>query len=175
MTDPAGIRAGPVGRGLRFLTGVLILVAGAGPPLMEAGTDLWIATLGIVLAELFFYLVLHWVVQRFFRRVNPWIGAVLAVAPVMAVYVLAGPPGQLGTLVFIGVSLLFTGLRADGGCEVMTLPGMIFGKRTHLVCIAFSPVDWLEGREVEAGDGAPASGGDNRAERAGVRFGGDRS
>jgi hypothetical protein len=26
----------------------------------------------------------------------------------------------------------------------MTLPGMLLGKRTHLVCIAFSPIDWLE-------------------------------
>lgn len=149
MGDVTGIRAGPIGRALRLLTGVLILVGGAGPPLLDAGLELWIATLGVVLGEVVFYVLLHLVVQRFFPAVNPWLGAVLAVAPVAAVYMTGGAPGRLGTLLFIGISLLFTAWRADGGCEVMTLPGMLFGKRTHLVCVAFSPVDWLERAETE--------------------------
>jgi hypothetical protein len=28
----------------------------------------------------------------------------------------------------------------------MSIPGVLFGRRTHLVCIAFSPIDWLEER-----------------------------
>ncbi len=39
---------------------------------------------------------------------------------------------------------MFTGIRDEGGCEVMTLPGMILGKRTHLVCIVLLPLDWVE-------------------------------
>lgn len=35
-------------------------------------------------------------------------------------------------------------VRADPGCEVMALPGLMFGNRTHLACIALSPVDALE-------------------------------
>lgn len=62
---------------------------------------------------------------------------------------MGGPASRLGSVLFVGISLLFTAWRSDGGCEVMTLPGMLLGKRTHLVCIAFSPVDWLERAAVE--------------------------
>ena len=51
--------------------------------------------------------------------INRWVGAVLAVTPVALVFVLSGAAGQLGTNLFIGISLLFTALRNDAGCEVM--------------------------------------------------------
>lgn len=101
-------------------------------------------TLGVVLAEFALYAVMHLVIERFFRRPNPWLGALLAVGPFAAVFLLSDAPGRLGTLLFVGISLLLTAARADGGCEVMTLPGMVLGRRTHLVCIAFSPIDWME-------------------------------
>ena len=71
-----------------------------------------------------------------------------AVTPVFLVFGLGGPAGQLGSLLYIGVSLVLTAIRSDGGCEVMTIPGMLMGKRTHLVCIVFSPLDWIEDRLV---------------------------
>lgn len=102
---------------------------------------------GLVFAlEFAFYSALHLLISRFFVGLNRWIGAVLAVSPVVAVFLFSDAPGRLGTLLFVGVSLLFTAARADGGCEVMTLPGMVMAERTHLVCIAFSPIDWLEAR-----------------------------
>jgi len=114
--------------------------------LLVPGVGLVGLTLGVVALELAFYAALHVVVSRFFTRVNPWVGAALAVAPVAAVFLLSDAPGRLGSLLFVGVSLIFTAARADRGCEVMTLPGMIFGDRTHLCCIAFSPIDWAENR-----------------------------
>jgi hypothetical protein len=138
-------RARPIGRVLRLLAGVA-LVAEAGRHLIGASSTLIMATVGVALGALVFYTMAHLVIARFFQQVNAWLGAALAVAPVAAVFVLGGAPGRLGALLFIGISLLLTGARADGGCEVMTLPGMLLGKRTHLVCIAFSPIDWLEGK-----------------------------
>jgi len=41
-------------------------------------------------------------------------------------------------------------IRSDGGCEVMSIPAILSGKRTHLVCIAFSPIDWAEERRATA-------------------------
>ena len=55
--------------------------------------------------------------------------------------------GGTAAITYVGVSLLIDALRADSGCEVMALPGLIFGNRTHLACIVFSPVDALESRE----------------------------
>jgi uncharacterized membrane protein YhaH (DUF805 family) len=140
-----GVKARVVGRGLRLLTGIALVLEG-GRHLVGASSGIVLTTVGVVVGEFLFYAALHLVVMRFFDRINAWAGAVLAVAPVAAVFLLSDAPGRLGSLLFIGISLLFTAARADGGCEVMTLPGMVFGKRTHLVCIAFSPIDWIEER-----------------------------
>ena len=140
-----GNRARVVGRILRLLAGIALVIEG-GRHLIGASTSLMLATTGVAVGEVVFYAGLHLVISRYFRGVNAWLGAVLAVAPVAAVLLLSDAPGRLGTLLFVGISLLFTAARADGGCEVMTLPGLVFGRRTHLVCIAFSPIDWLEKR-----------------------------
>ncbi len=80
-------------------------------------------------------------ISRYVPTVNRWVGALVAVTPVVLVYVLGGAPGTFGSLLFVGVSLLFTAVRNDAGCEVMTLPGMVFGQGTHLVCVVMLPID----------------------------------
>ena len=102
------------------------------------------ATAGVMIAEFVFYAVLHAVIVLFVLTINRWVGALVTVAPVVLVFVFGGAPGMLGSLLFVGVSLLFTAARNDAGCEVMTLPGMVFGQRTHLVCVVMSPIDWVE-------------------------------
>lgn len=142
MSDE-GIKAKAVGRTLRLLLGIAMTIEG-GRHLIDSSAGLPAKTAGVVLGEIVFYAALHLIISKFFRRVNPWLGAVIAVTPVALVFVFGGPAGSLGTLIFIGVSLLLTAIRADGGCEVMTIPGIFLRNRTHLVCIAFSPIDWVE-------------------------------
>ena len=74
--------------------------------------------------------------------------------PTAFVYALGGGPGKLGSVLFIGISLILASVRADGGCEVMAIPDLLFGTRTQLVCIAFSPIDWLEARLCRRQDSA---------------------
>ena len=110
------------------------------------GNDLMLTamTAGVVVGEFAFYAAVHLVIMRFVSSINRWVGAFLAVTPVFLVFILSDAPGELGTLLFVGISLLFTALRNDAACEVMTLPGMVFRRRTHLVCVALSPIDWVE-------------------------------
>ena len=61
-------------------------------------------------------------------------------------FVFGGPLGRVASVAYIGISLVLQAIRSDGGCEVMSIPGMLFGRRTHLVCIVFSPIDWVEDR-----------------------------
>ena len=46
--------------------------------------------------------------------------------------------GELAAVTFLGISLVVAGLRAAPGCEVMAIPGLLFGKHTELGCIIFS-------------------------------------
>ncbi len=97
-------------------------------------------------ALLLFYIIVQMVIVNFFSGINHVVGAILAFAPFLAVFILGyGGPAATGALSFLSVSLIVSALRSDSGCEVMSVPGLIFGKHTHLACILFSPVDWIEG------------------------------
>ena len=139
-----GITAKPVGRVLRLLMGTALTYHVLAGHMISEETTLNLQVAGIVSGLLVFYAVVHLAIAKFVPSINAWLGAVIAVAPVFLVYALVGPAGRLGSLLFIGVSLVATAVRSDGGCEVMTLPGLLMGKRTHLVCIVFSPLDWIE-------------------------------
>ncbi len=139
-----GIRARPVGRTVRLLMGGLLTIHVPVSHLIGAPPSLTIQVAGVVFGLFVFYALVHVLISRFVPTINPWLGAFLAVTPVLLVFLMGGLPVRHGVVLFIGVSLLFTGIRGDGGCEVMTLPGMMLGRRTHLVCIVLSPLDWLE-------------------------------
>jgi hypothetical protein len=125
------------------------------PVYFEAGWRYNLRSLSIVVALVVLYTLMHFIVSRFVPSLNRWLGAILAVAPVFLVWFFGqggGPlfgqgEGGTGAITYIGVSLLIDALRADAGCEVMALPGLIFGNRTHLACIVFSPVDALENQQ----------------------------
>lgn len=63
--------------------------------------------------------------------------------PAILVYVWL-PLGDVAVMIFIGVSLVLASLRADAGCEVMSIPGLLLRRKTHLACILFTPIDWVE-------------------------------
>ena len=147
-------KAGPGGRALRLVVGVCVMIV-ALPVYFEAGSAYNLRSLGLFLAVTAFYTLLHVIVSRFFSKLNRGVGALLAIVPVILVwfYGQGGGPlfgqGEGGTaaITYIGVSLLVDFLRADSGCEVMAIPGLLLGNRTHLPCIALSPIDALENRQ----------------------------
>ena len=139
-----GVRARPVGRIVRLLMGGLLTIHVPASHLIGTSPSLTVQVAGVVFGLIVFYALVHVLISRFVPTINPWLGAFLAVTPVLLVFLMGGLSVRHGVVLFIGISLLFTGIRGDGGCEVMTLPGMILGRRTHLVCIVLSPLDWVE-------------------------------
>jgi hypothetical protein len=141
----------PVGRSLRLIVGAMLMFV-AVPVYFRADWTYGLASLGVVVALTLFYALMHHAISRYLPNVNRWLGAALAVTPVFLVWLFGqggGPifgQGEGGTaaITFIGLSLLVDFARADPGCEVMAFPGLMFGNRTHLACIALSPVDALE-------------------------------
>jgi hypothetical protein len=122
------------------------------PVYFRAGWAYNLSSFGITFALAAFYTLLHYVVWRYVPNLNRWLGAALAVTPVFLVWFFGqggGPlfgqgEGGTGAITYIGVSLLIDFIRADSGCEVMAIPGLIFRNRTHLPCIVLSPFDVLE-------------------------------
>lgn len=141
----------PVGRSLRLIVGALLMLL-AVPIYFRADGTYSLLSLGVIVALTLFYALLHYLISRYLPNINRWLGAALAVTPVFLVWLfgqgggLIFGQGEGGTaaLTFVGLSLLVDFVRADAGCEVMAFPGLLFGNRTHLACIAFSPIDALE-------------------------------
>ena len=143
----------PIGRTLRLLSAIGVMIL-ALPVYFRAGAPYNLRALGLTLALAVFYTALHLAISRFALRFNRFLGAAIAVTPVILIWYFGqggGPlfgQGEGGTaaITYIGVSLLIDAVRADPGCEVMAIPGLLFGNRTHLACLVFSPIDALEAR-----------------------------
>ncbi len=150
--------AGPVGRILRLLVGIALLIEASRH--LSGATALMnvqaLATAGGLVA---FYAFVHLMISKYVSAIHHCFGAAIAIGPVCLVYILGGGIGQLSALLFVGLSLLVAAARADAGCEVMSIPSLLFGRSTHLICVVFSPIDWVEGRLTKTSVDRTQSGG----------------
>ncbi len=145
-----------VGRILRLLVGGLIAVgfAAANPDIVlsEPGA-LAVSLAGVVIFYILYTILMG---NRVLTKVNPWVGALIMDWPLIVIWIvvlghLPGIPTPLILAVFLyfGISLIISGITKYGGCEVVTIPGLILRKRYNVACIIFSPIDWLEDRLVK--------------------------
>ncbi len=144
-------KALPMGRALRILLGLVLIVYTV--PVyfqvpMRLAVGAWLLVVGLIGA----YSLIHIVVSRRIVAFGPFLGAIVSLALPVALYVAgySGLPifghgkGQLATVTFLGISLVVAGVRAAPGCELMAIPGVLFGMHTELACLIFSPLDRLE-------------------------------
>ena len=144
-------KAPPVGRVLRILLGLVLMVYVA-PLYFRVPVRVAEGSLLLMLGLIGVYSLIHIVVSRHIVRFGPCLGAIVALGLLVALYVAgaSGSPifghgkGELAVLMFLGVSLVVAGIRAVPGCELMAIPGVFFGKDTELACLIFSPLDGLE-------------------------------
>ena len=136
-------KARPIGRLLRLLFGAFVLFIVV-PYYFVLPSDVVIQTILVTVGLVVFYVLLDLAINEMFPTIHPGVGAILANTPILSMWLLGRNAVQLGALSFLGISLVLTSLRADKGCEVMSIPGLIFKRYTHLACFFFSPIDWLE-------------------------------
>jgi hypothetical protein len=149
-------RAPPVGRALRILLGLVLMIY-AVPNYFQVPPPLAIGALLLMLGLTGAYSLIHIVISRRIVAFGPCVGAMVALGLLIAVYAAGGPgslifgrgEGHLATVTFLGVSLVIAGVRATPGCELMAIPGVLFGRHTELMCLIFSPLDRLE-RELRS-------------------------
>ena len=136
-------RARPIGRILRFLLAGL-LIATVAPHYLGASWQNNLKIVAAIGALTILYTAMHLIISKYALRLNRWLGALLAITPAVLFFVLGGGIGQMAALSYIGGSLFVDSFNGDSGCEVMALPGIFSGERTHLACILFTPLDWIE-------------------------------
>ena len=147
-----GLDLGVVGRLLRLLVGVAIT---AQITYSLATVTPSAAFLGMAFtyfaAVLIAYTTAHWILgERILSRSNPWVGTAIILGPVLVALVFdLGPPEfQLGLRLYVGVSLLLTAFMGYGGCEVVALPSLLFGKRYAVYC-PYNALDAVEKAVVD--------------------------
>jgi len=144
-------RAPPVGRALRILLGLVLMVYVA-PVYFQVPVRLSVRVLLLMLGLTGIYSLIHDVISRRIVAFGPCLGAVVAVGLLVALFIASVPgspilghgEGELAAVTFLGISLVVAGVRAAPGCELMAIPGLLFGKHTELACVIFSPLDRLE-------------------------------
>jgi len=145
---------GPIGTAVRAIAGLAatsIAIAGHG----LGAWDVAAALVGFpILAS-----GLHFVVASTYDRVavgrtasrstRTWTisVAVLALILVIGTALTFVTPIDGGSIfLFFGASLLIVAARGDAGCEVLAVVNAISGHRDTTGCVAFAPVDSVEGR-----------------------------
>jgi len=140
-----------MGRALRILLG-LVLILYTVPVYFQVPMRLAVEAWLLVLELIGVYSLIHIVVSRRIVAFGPCLGAIVAMGLLVTLYVAGGSglpifghgKGQLAAVTFLGISLVVAGVRAAPGCELMAIPGVLFGKHTELACLIFSPLDRLE-------------------------------
>jgi hypothetical protein len=106
------------------------------------------------LVQAAFYFVLSLIVytvafyalrERILARMNPWIGTAILLTPVLVVLMFdLGPPAfQIGINAHVGASLIVASFMRYGGCEVVAVPSLLFGKRYVVYC-PYNVIDVVE-------------------------------
>jgi hypothetical protein len=144
-------RAPPVGRALRILLGLVLMVYVI-PVYFQVPVRLSVQVLLLMVGLTGVYSLIHIVVSRRIIVFGPCLGAVVPFGLLVALFIASVPgspilgrgEGKLAAVTFLGISLVVAGVRAAPGCELMAIPGLLFGKHTELACVIFSPLDRLE-------------------------------
>ncbi len=144
-------QAPPVGRALRILLGLALMVYVA-PVYFQVPARVSVGSLLLIVGLIGIYSVLHMAVSQRIVPSGSGLAAIVANGLLVVLYfigatglpIVGGGKGALAAVTFLGISLVVAGVRAFPGCEVMAIPGLLFGKHTDLGCLIFSPLDRLE-------------------------------
>jgi hypothetical protein len=141
--SPAHHEAGIIGRTLRLMLGLLLGWMTVITLRMEH-RPFHLRALAVLGAVTLFYLVALFALNRYGARLNRWNGALLALAPFVVLFAFGGAEVRVACAAYGGLSMLLQTLRADDGCEVLSIPTALLRRRTRFAGILFAPIDLVE-------------------------------
>ena len=140
-----------MGRALRIVLGLALIVYVV-PVYFQIPARISVRVLLLMLGLLGAYSLIHILISRRIISFGPCVGAIVAVGLLILLCAVSWPgisilgrgQGELAAVTFLGISLVVAGLRAAPGCEVMAIPGLLFGKHTGAGVYHLFPAERLE-------------------------------
>ena len=164
-----GLDVGVIGRWSRLIWGLFILLplafsisqsfGSSNPELNITGeyysfsdpVNFYTLTVFYFITILVAYTAVYWYLgDRFLKRTNAWINTLIFVGPAFLVAWLpiagvALPVTlRLAMLLYIGISFIIQWKIKYGGCEVVSVPILLFKKRYETYCIPLVAIDAVE-------------------------------
>lgn len=134
----------PVGRSSRVVAGLALLAATVLSGLQFSGSPGLLGGIAAVFVVCVVgYTLLVWLLgERLFRGSDPWLLAILVVAPALILFLF---PAQLaiGFDAFLGISMVAQAVAGYGGCEIIGIP-TLFVRRRYTVYCAMNGGDFVE-------------------------------
>lgn len=148
-----GRQIGPIGTASRVLGGLISIAL----PIALAGLTWWDAGIALLalpaiatLAAILLTSTLRGVAPRMLasrHAICSPAGCTLIAIVVLAnsgLVALTAANGNVTMWVWLGASMLLAAVRGYGGCEVLAAPSLITGRRDHIGCLLYSPIDRWE-------------------------------
>ncbi len=141
-----GREVGTVGRWVRLIGGATlagyVAFHALSAPSITGLTELalyFVATLGVYTAATYL------LGQRLLATSNAWVGTAILLGPLVVIFALQLGPHVFhhAILLYVGISLIFSYFMRYGGCEVMSIPSLLFGRRYTVYC-PLNAVDVVE-------------------------------
>jgi hypothetical protein len=135
-TQRIGLDVWPFGRVVRVLFG-LFGIAAAVTELVTEDHDagFFLQTVGYVALFTAYYLVLHGALgERVLGRIDPFLATVLVLGPLFLAAALLPSAIHVALGLYVGASLILTAAIGYGGCEVLSLSTLLFGRRYVTYC-----------------------------------------
>ncbi|MGH2364231.1 MAG: DUF6410 domain-containing protein [Chloroflexota bacterium] len=125
----------PVGRSVRVVAGLLLLVATVLSSLQFGGSPGVLGGIAVVftVCVVGYTLVVWRFGERLFPAADPWLLAIALVAPALVLFLF---PAQLaiGFDAFLGISMVVQAAIKYGGCEIMGIPTLFVHRRYTVYC-----------------------------------------
>ena len=90
------------------------------------------------------------------RAARPPVGTAAVISAVVGLGTLLtfiSPVDRPAIFLYLGVSMVLAALRGDAGCELLSVPNPVRGRRTEVWCPVFTPIDLAERALTDRADG----------------------
>ncbi len=140
---PGHQKTGIIARTLRLMLGALLCWM-TYTVMSAENTTFNLNVLWVFGGVLVFYLLTHIIIERYLPTLHRWFGALPVIVPILALFVFGGQASRVAAVGYVGISMILLAAKGSGVNGLLFLPALLSGKKTHVGCPLFAPIDMIE-------------------------------